>query len=615
MKLVLLCILLYSNLVLAGECSVPPCYTTEGEEITHSPCKQNKDKIQQRLGANISLERCTCSLDNPTALDQCAARKCNVYCKGEISAKVHGCTNTKNQETKRICQTKCNNVVFNNSQSFRINDIITQLKPACTKENKDTLIAECKNSRPSQLICPGGDSTNHNCDHHCQQITNSAQITNALHQCINTTTQNGFKACQENLAAQIKLPQSASELSENKGFAWQSCTMGADCEHRIQAAFDSALQECQNIKTQSLVCCGNDLSQCAVSSTGRELATATTSSITSLCQQIKKDSSNINNLVQKVSYQCQTGALSCVQSCDTKIKNTVYPLFLETCSYDLEHDSSYERSRHTCSEDLINKYTGLFAGKLSPILSECQSANSQSQQQAQATTKELIKSILSAGRCTQQASGGTSLFASPFGDSGQTGDNANIANNNSPNPTNKNSPSVKKNKKRSGGWVATYSGSGGNNRFNRDSRTSFRSSSDTFEDSAAESSQARKSADSGAAGKALSQNGTPTTSSGNPANADSKKQANKKPDPLSDKQKDKTKNKEKLGNNNLLTGSVKTANNRQPQSIHNNKVSWDQIKHSNIRIDAFGSPHSNIFKRISDRIFSLCKTDKLDCSH
>ena len=55
----------------------------------------------------------------------------------------------------------------------------------------------------------------------------------------------------------------------------------------------------------------------------------------------------------------------------------------------------------------------------------------------------------------------------------------------------------------------------------------------------------------------------------------------------------------------------------QAQGAENGQgLSWDKIKPDNLhkRVSSFGSLHDDIFKRISDRIFVMCSTNKLvDC--
>ena len=75
---------------------------------------------------------------------------------------------------------------------------------------------------------------------------------------------------------------------------------------------------------------------------------------------------------------------------------------------------------------------------------------------------------------------------------------------------------------------------------------------------------------------------------------------------------DKTKSEKEGEDAQVLEGEL-----AQAQGAENGQgLSWDKIKPDNVhkRVSSFGSLHDDIFKRISDRIFVMCSTDKLiDC--
>ncbi len=569
-----------------------------------------------------------CTNYNGLKLNSCLTEACNKNCKNKTTAKMYECADDTISATQTIntIKNKCKQSCSQNEYGdYNFSDDNT-VQQTCANENKnklaDNLKKTCKDELPDQLICPGGNSSNNNCEQYCTNEANK-QIINNIQSCNSITTKGEFDNCQKQLQAQIKIPKKATDLPKDKDFAWQECASGMECESRLQVSFDTALQACQNIKSNALICCGENLSKCIASDFGKEANLFKgTSSITALCQKIKKEISNTKNIIQKISSQCQTDSSSCVQLCSAQIKDTAHSAFWDMCAFDLNEDQKYTHGTHTCSESLINKYTNYYKAKLAPILTECESANSKSQQQAQVTTEELLKSALSASNCTQQVSGGeNSLFNSNLGESNQAEHATNTADSHLPEtdtaaPTNAN---VNKRKSSSGATV----GSGGGSRFSKASgRVSFRSpSGDSKLSSSSDSSNKitsdKSSASSGAPpGKGVTQNDTLSAApSRAQADAGSDDKGQKKPSKLSpDKQKKgKTKDKEENMNNHSLASSLKTGN-RRPQST---KLSWDRIKHHkniNARMNAFGSPHSNIFKNISNRIFSMCKTEKINCA-
>ena len=327
----------------------------------------------------------------------------------------------------------------------------------------------------------------------------------------NQNTQN--RLINSNCGKAKELPQSDYESSENRGFALESCTLGSDCEERIKASFDAAHEECSHLKSKALTCCGSDLSQCAAGDINSITAAQTANSITSVCQQIKQASSNVQNLVQKISYQCQTDSSSCAQLCDQKIKEKAHFAFLNTCAYNLD-EGSYLRETSPCSEDLINKYVSYYKDKLSSIVSNCQLVNTQSRQQAQVAIAEILKSYASAESCVQQvASGDGNLNHEVITE--QTKSITNTANSHLIEESDRVADVALKQNKQSG-QVSAHRGSGGDSYFNKPSaanrgvsvRPSFQSSSDIFEDSKKASyvgkDEDRGTTGSSANGKALS---------------------------------------------------------------------------------------------------------------
>ena len=397
----------------------------------------------------------------------------------------------------------------------------------------------------------------------------------------------------------------------------ESCTLDSDCEWRIKASFDAAHEECSHLKSKALTCCGSDLSQCAAGDINSITAAQTANSVTGTCQQIKQAASNMQNLVQKISYQCQTDSSSCAQLCDQKIKEKAHFVLLNTCAYNLD-ESSYLRETSPCSEDLINKYVSYYKDKLSSIVSNCQLVNTQSRQQAQVAIAEVLKSYASAESCVQQvASGDGNLNHEVITE--QTKSITNTASSHLIEVADRvaDAAALKQNNKQNG-QVGAHRGSGGDSYFNKASanKGSPSFSSSTFGDSVGTASYVGKDEDSSANGKALSY-GT-LSASPNAANkiVAGKGHALKKANlDTSNKQKDKVaKNKKEQVKSKPLAGPVKAANNRQPQSNSLRKYQIKGHDSSNIKTMRLGSPHDSIFKRISDRMLYLCRTKRLKCT-
>ncbi len=78
----------------------------------------------------------------------------------------------------------------------------------------------------------------------------------------------------------------------------------------------------------------------------------------------------------------------------------------------------------------------------------------------------------------------------------------------------------------------------------------------------------------------------------------------------------RTMEKTKLAKNNKL-GLREFSKVKNSQQVKNTGLSLrdiQSIRNLNTKVSSFGSPHDDIFKRISNRIILLCRTDQiLDC--
>ena len=574
------------------------------------PCAK---KYGDLSGVHGNFPECQCNQQRgeTNRVEQCFNRRiCKKECEKKAQEYSYTC-NEVSRELNNACESQC--------ESNPTIPVPKEMKGSCIAESTQTIKSRleysCKEAvghikGPGILICPYGD-INNPCGDFCNR-----QIPQDLSEiCEDTTTRDGFKACWEGLQTQVNsaLPQNPNKLPD--GFSWQQCALNMPCAQKIEVAFNSVFRECESLKNKAKVCCDDpvkcpDQGSAAFNNQGlfRDVGSVA-SGMAEKCRQIKEKFSSVGNVAQKMADQCRSSASNCVQSCDKEVADNLQYMFRQTCAFDLVEESVYDRNHHTCSAELIRKYVYRYKKEITPLFSECEGAGRKADQLAQ-SAESILKSALSAARCEEEASGGIGT-ADPsqqvqagrlIGGAGGPSNQLKIED-----------PALKWSAKEKDKPLKMGNEGGG-------ASSRSLSAADDLESSSApsaggKSQAAGQSGKTGAAGKKgagktiTGGGGSTTTAAHSAGTLDQKNQLGKKAQ-AADKTKGKAAGKEQTDKLALRQFAGKGSKNQKGQ------LSWDQIKprqNLNTRISAFGSPHDNIFQRISNRIIVLCRQEKLHC--
>ena len=596
-----LCFLLYSSFAFSNFCS-------SGVDEEMSGCNELITKVYDSIYSHLA-EGCDCEAPRSQRVQNlfiCLKNNCTSHCKAQVSQQMYGCEKVKSKEGENCeenCTKDCRYDLDNNAEA----------KQNCVRENKqivaEKLMEICDGSRPDALICPGGDTReNHNCGETCKSVVNQ-QINGLDSNCGDITVQNGINNCLGTIQAGSTLPQTPSQLP--KDFAWQKCDFGMPCAQRIERMFNTVFQQCNNLKEKATICCDDPVKCVEADSANKALFTDLSSAPAGMaekCRLIKETFGDVGNVGQKMANQCRDKASACVQTCGEQIADNFRSEFHQTCAFDILKEETYDRTKHTCSPHLVKTYAQKYRDELAPLIAQCELAGSKSKDLAQ-SADNILKSALSASQCEEQARGGVDFPAPDPGKPRQAGAFATDAadGNASALPV---EPTL------------TWRDSGKKDQPMRGSEGGGASPSRSL--SAAEGlsediewSQQRpgsKQSSRGSSNRAgSSKNGREVIGGGGADSAGAvgrKLQGKgKKPGDISGKAGEGAEEEEidKLSQRQF----AKTGGKKQ-----NTRPSWDQIKprnNLNTRISSFGSPHDDIFKRISNRIVVLCREEKLHC--
>ena len=538
-------------------------------------------------------------------MEQCFQRLiCKEQCK-EKTKEMYACIKTANTP-KYSCESRCNHNPPHDPASAAVD--------SCTAENNRTIKSElvkyCKGAAdeiegPGKLICPDGD-IKYPCGRFCDKRVPD-NLSN-MPVCRDITAQQGFDNCFSKLQAQVKaaLPQDPKQLP--KGFSWQKCALRMPCAQKIEVAFNSVLRKCESLKNKATVCCDDPLKCPEKESSTQGLFTninPVMGGMAEKCRQIKEKFSSVGNVAQKMSDQCKDSSSACMQICSEKIMEDFQHKFYETCAFDLLAEDSYNPGKHTCSPELIQLYVQKYKDELAPLPAHCEIAGRKADQLAQ-SAESILESALSAAHCEEQASGGKTPPI-PDPSDGQRGEHVFGMTDGHPSALGGDEPSLIWKKPHKNQQLGMEGGGGDSARTSSRSVSTSGNSTDIASHQQQGSGKAVRQSAKAAASKGDKQGAVGAAGGGSTGNG--KSGEIKRTDGTNVEQ-GKTTGKEGKDELSLRQFAGKGSKNQ------NKKLSWDQIKprgNLNTRISSFGSPHDNIFQRISNRIVVLCRQEKLHC--
>lgn len=595
--------------------------------ISDDPCELEYESLINTYGDELASE-CQCRADTTSQeIKNCfEIADCKRNCEKSISESgfVNRCDNIV-KNVPYFCEEKCNrNVAFNiqsiqNTQEFKKckDDQKKYLQQAC-----GTHIESIGGQKGAKLVCEheGG------CGTFCKLKANDI----VDKQCGNIITNGeGFGTCNKAIYNQLDEELNTSPLPPD--LSWQKCAYGMSCASEIKMAFSQAEQECNNLKSKATICCEEPL-KCAEAGTSDLFKSSGTvaGGITQNCREIQERLSNIGNVTQQMADKCKSIASSCVQVCTQQINDNFLAVFDKHCTFDLTTEQAYDRNKHTCEENLISYYVEEYQNKLASVPGQCELVGRKSEGLKQQSAEEMLRSSASGQKCAEQASVGSSESEpSPEAPTQMAvlgSDTSDVKT--SPTPDNSLRWNPGKAKKGTETIVSGASAGGSSKKASRRASTNqARRANIGARQAPAKPAQKKKgflsrllSAFGGSKKNAEKQKEGTTVGSGPQAAASGSNNANvggggrdvaQAKESLAGKEKVKAdkKSKEHSIRKFSKAGSGKDSA-KKIGSVLDRGITPRDI--TSAKLGKYGSPHDNIFERLSHRIITLCRQDRID---
>ncbi len=584
------------------------------EEGLENECAKAEDLIQGQVP-----QHCRCENPNINPKDVKPCVNCTKQCRSSLK-NATACNNINPTD----CESSCVEPSFSfNQEGTAFSNAIQR----CTTDNeqrlKQDLLNQCNqiikdlNERKgAELVCPGG------CDLFC-----SNQVARVEKCGEDVITSDGSKQCLQRFSQQIasNLPSDPNNLPG--GFTWkhknEKCDLGQECELSIEIAFNNSLKICKQLKKKAELCCKDPLKCIEGGGIRKRLFTNVGplegGDISAQCLLLKQKLTSAGNLGHQLAGQCRRRASSCVSGCNSQMEGEFLSLFETYCAFDLKVASAYNPRIHTCSEELISKYSGLYTQNYLIIPQACEQEGNKSQKMSQ-NAEEILKSALSAAKCVEEARGHTTgtpdgrasdnREASPPNQIGNTKAGVTFQVHGVPEKVNmhgapKGSGVVDDSS--FGRRPGANTGGGGGGKESSSSSSAFSSSKNSKDSMFREvgSSNAGKSGTGAVYGGGPVLGGASHLLKGNRASLDTKRENQRAKSP------DKKEGKEGKDKE-ALREFAKTGEGSGKDSYS----FWKKLPSRelpNNKISSYGSPHDDIFKRISNRFDFLCRTEKISC--
>lgn len=602
-------------------------------------CRLLHQDLSNIYHKNYDISECNCEKYSAGNIEKDCFKRiaCEQNCVKSVnqSGQVEMCNNIGDNFINALCIKNCSNQSASDIQSLLANtsefdrcveDQQERIKENLVKQNCSRRIERMEGVKNAKLIC--GDIS---CGQYCQrQADEGMRRSNCGN---NITTQGGFQNCMEQSGRY--LGQELENLSSNlpDGFYWQKCSYGMPCASEIEMAFNQAEQECNNLKAKATICCEEPL-KCAEAGTSDlfKSSGAVAGGITQNCKQIQERLSNIGNVTQQMADKCKSIASSCVQVCTQQISENFLSTFNKYCNFNLTTEQAYDRNRHTCEGDLISNYVNVYAEKLAPVPGQCELVGQKSEQLKQ-SAEEMLRSSASGQKCAEQASVGSSESEPSSPQSPKAPTQMAVLGPDTPNVKTPPTPDTSlrwnpgKGEKGKETIVGGASAGGSSKRASRGaSKDPVRRANIGARKAPPPPAKKKK----GFLSKLLSAFGgskknkgkESTNTSSDPQASASSNNANvggggsvaKAKEGLAEK--DKTKEHKKSKEHSVRkfskTGSAQDAN-KKPRSVLDMGIKPRDI--SSVKLGKYGSPHDNIFERLSHRIITLCRQKRINDCH
>ena len=160
-------------------------------------------------------------------------------------------------------------------------------------------------------------------------------------------------------------PSSAEITDDGKKakLSWWTCNPGDRCEGKIANALNEAADTCAELQTDANECCeqpeecaGGGLAH-ALDGLGKlNMAVASIKGLKAQCEAVQQTHGMYGGMQGLMASQCTSKANTCVSECTQKIDNFA-KVYKEYCNHDPRNRATYNESEHTCDrEKIFEKY-------------------------------------------------------------------------------------------------------------------------------------------------------------------------------------------------------------------------------------------------------------------
>ena len=575
---------------------------------------ESEYKILKNSYQSIKHSECPDCIDETIdRIKECFLNKCFKDCK-KLLRDTGMCDNIDINQECNVCDTRV----------FSL-DSLKEKFSECAKNQAHNRcnehIKKMQQQKGAQLVCG-----NVGCEDFCRTQVARQAIDNSRNCRDSLTAEGGFSYCVNESIDQVdrRISEFASNLPD--GFYWQKCAYGMPCASEIKMAFNQAEQECNSLKSKATICCEDPL-KCAEAGTNDlfKSAGSVAGGITENCQRIQERLKNVGSVTQQMADKCKSVASSCVQVCTQQISENFLSTFNKYCNFDFTRDQAYDRNSHTCEGDLISDYVREYSEKLASIPGQCELVGQKSEQLKQ-SAEEMLRSSASAQKCAEQASASTSESEPSPEEPTQMAvldpDTPNVKTPPTPDTSLRWNPG--KGEKGKENIISNNTGGSSNKASKRTNKNPVRRANIGAKKAPPTPAKKKK----GFLSKLLSafggskknkekqkEVGGPQASSSNNANVGGGgRDIAKKKAGLAGKDKTKAdkKSKEYASRKFTKAGSGKISNKRV-RSVLDMGIKPRDI--SSVKLGKYGSPHDNIFERLSHRIITLCRQKRINDCH
>lgn len=267
---------------------------------------------------------------------------------------------------------------------------------ACMEQTKEKFVKaykeKCKEEIAIQeednttLLCKG-DATKSNpgCDEYCEK---RAQVYYAEDLAGNKNDSVPYKVLTSD-ASQLNelvtenvselsndIPKRGGEPKDHLGFhlRWWLCKLNecSSYESELKTALDEAVKTCADLQTEAYKCChepekcvGGGLAQ-ALDGLGKlNVGLSAFKGLKKQCEAAQQTFGMYGGMQGMMATQCTRKANKCSSQC-SQILEKIAKHFKDACNYNPLSKSAYNSSQHTCDKDFFNKYTKIYHSSNNP---------------------------------------------------------------------------------------------------------------------------------------------------------------------------------------------------------------------------------------------------------